>query len=1061
VLASAGLEGAHVPLLSDILEATSMKYGRIAVCLAGLALMLLCAPRVVLAQNAEISGVVRDASGAVLPGVQVEASSPALIEKTRTVFTDGQGQYRIIALQAGAYKVTFTLTGFGTVVRDGVALTSSFTATVNVTLSVGSLAETVTVSGQSPLVDVQTTSQRTALRTELLNELPTGRSFQNLAILVPGVQIPLSYGGDVGGSSGNLWQTMKIHGSRDDQMPLLLNGMPFNNMNNTGGGYNHTFSLNTGATQEMTITTSGSSSESRTSGVVANTVSKEGGNKFNAYFFAEFGGGGLQSNNLDDHLKAQGLTDINRIKSMYELNPTVGGPIIKDKLWFYGGYRGLLNTRYVANSYDTKDPGAPQYCSNPNGCLYLGKLVPDSRDLTKQDYVGDTFNHSGTLNLTWQIDNKNKANFYWHLTRRNLLNDSSVTQTPEASSYLYSNPDYIAQVSWTNPVTSKFLLEAGGAMANETWWWVQRGYGDNQPKTYGILDGSDILHTYNAPPEWITKYELTNSTLYAANFANYRAFSHQYNMRFAANYVTGTHAIKVGMQDMFGTRQFTYSQNNAQYWLFNAGAPLGITQYAWPLADTEHLRAALGVYAQDRWTISNLTLNYGLRFDYHNAYVPAQNAPAIPFVPAQSYPEVTDVPSWKDVNPRVGATYDIGGRHSTIARGNWGRYVASESTATATANNPINTRVISAFRLWSDTNGNFFPDCTLTNNAANGECGPSTAPLGQTNITTHWDPALTNGWGVRPSDQELLLGVQQKLNEKMVLDVQWTRHSFGNMFATEYQATPASAYDNYCVTAPTDSRLPGGGGNQICGFVDIKPQYLGVTPNNFVTAAKNLGDVVDVYTGYDINLNSRFGRGATASVGVSTGRERTDYCSIAGLAQIGSNTDTSAGKIYLGNYVGNNINNSGPSANAYPSTLFCSVTPPYQPDWKGLISYPLPWWGLRASGTWQNRSGPQILATQAAVQSSPSLGRPLSTPASTVNFIAPGTMYDDRINQIDVRLSKSIAFQRTRLQLTASAYNLLNSNADMVINTQYSATWLQPTIVMQGRLIKFGFQLDY
>jgi hypothetical protein len=151
-----------------------------------------------------------------------------------------------------------------------------------------------------------------------------------------------------------------------------------------------------------------------------------------------------------------------------------------------------------------------------------------------------------------------------------------VTQTPESSSYLYSNPDYIAQASWTNPVTSKFLLEGGFTFANETWWWVQRGYGDNQPKTYGILDGYDILNVTNAPPEWIQKYELSNSTLYGANFVNERAFSHQYNFRFAANYVTGTHSIKVGMQDMFGTRQFTYDQNNSQYWIFSNGAPLDL-----------------------------------------------------------------------------------------------------------------------------------------------------------------------------------------------------------------------------------------------------------------------------------------------------------------------------------------------------------------------------------------------------------------------------------------------------------------------------------------------------
>ncbi|HEY7171169.1 MAG TPA: TonB-dependent receptor [Vicinamibacterales bacterium] len=1035
-----------------------MRGRQIAVCLAGLALMLLSVPRVALAQNAEISGVVRDASGAVLPGVQVEASSPALIEKTRTVFTDGQGQYRIIALQAGAYKVTFTLTGFGTVVRENIALTSSFTATINAQMSVGALQETVTVSGQSPLVDTQTTSQRTAIRSELLNELPTGRSFQNLAILVPGVQIPLGYGSDVGGTNGNLWQTMTIHGSRDDQMPLLINGMPFNNMNNTGGGYNHTFSLNAGATQEMTITTSGSSAESRTSGVVVNNVAKEGGNRFSAYFYGEFTGSGLQSDNLSSDLKALGLTGVNTVKSLYEVNPTAGGPLIKDKLWFYGGYRGLLNTHYLANSYNTTNPGAPQYCSKPAGCLYQGRLVPDSRNLSQQDYSGDTFNHSGTLNLTWQADAKDKFNFYWHLTRRNLLYDSFVTQTPEASAYLYSNPDYIAQVSWTNPVTSKFLLEAGGTMANETWWSIQRGYGDNQPLTYGINAGQDILNVTNAPPEWITKYELANSTLYGANITNTKAFSHQYNFRLAANYVTGSHAIKVGMQDMFGTRQFTYDMNNSQYWIFNQGAPLLLYQYAYPIADKEHLNAALGIYAQDRWTLKNLTLNYGLRFDYHNASVPAQNAPAIPWVAAQSYPAVNNAPDWKDLDPRVGATYDIGGRHSTIVRGNWGRYVASESTATATANNPINTRVLNAFRTWTDANGNFFPDCNLTNSGGNGECGGLSAPLGQTNATTHWDPAVLSGWGVRPSDVEILFGVQQKLTERAVLDVQWSRHSFNNLFATQYVATPASAYDSYCITAPTDPRLPGGGGNQICGFTDLKPAYFGITPNNLVQSASKLGNVVDLYTGFDVNLNMRLKGGGSGSVGVSTGRERTDYCDMATLGTVGSNTNSSAGKVQLGGGAGSIGSTSG-----YPSTLYCSITPPYQPDWKGFISYPLPWFGLRASGTWQNRIGPQILATEAAANgASSTLGRPLTAPTAVLNLIAPGTEYGDRINQIDVRLSKSVPLGRTRLQLSAGAYNLLNAGAVLAINNSYtSGLWLQPTVVMQGRLFKFGFQLDY
>jgi len=213
-----------------------------------------------------IAGVVRDASGGVMPGVTVEASSPALIEKTRTVVTDGEGQYKIISLSPGTYTVTFTLTGFNTVKREGIEITNDFTAGVNAELKVGSIEETITVSGQSPLIDTQSVTQKKALTSELIDALPTGRTWQNLSTLVAGVSVPLS-STDVGGSNNERYQTMTVHGSRADQMPLVMNGMPYNNMNNTGGGYNTTLVINTGTVQEMTVTTSGLTAESRSSGV--------------------------------------------------------------------------------------------------------------------------------------------------------------------------------------------------------------------------------------------------------------------------------------------------------------------------------------------------------------------------------------------------------------------------------------------------------------------------------------------------------------------------------------------------------------------------------------------------------------------------------------------------------------------------------------------------------------------------------------------------------------------------------------------------------------------------
>src|SRR5205823_2548116 len=292
------------------------------------------------AQTSASAGVVRDTTGGVMPGVTVEASSPALIEKTRVAVTNGDGQYKIIDLRPGTYTVTFTLPGFNTVKRDGIELTNDFTAAVSVELRVGAVEETVTVTGESPLIDTQSVTQRKSLTHDVIDALPTGRSFQNLSVLVPGVTIALG-SQDVGGTGGDRYQTLAVHGSRSDQMPLVMNGMPYNNMNNTGGGYNTTLVINMGTVQEMTVTTSGLSAEGRTSGVLTNTVPKEGGNRVRGYFLGNFTNENFTFNNLTDALRdnGNGLLAVPKPYRYWDFNPTIGGPIIQDKLWFYGGFR--------------------------------------------------------------------------------------------------------------------------------------------------------------------------------------------------------------------------------------------------------------------------------------------------------------------------------------------------------------------------------------------------------------------------------------------------------------------------------------------------------------------------------------------------------------------------------------------------------------------------------------------------------------------------------------------------------------------------------------------------
>src|SRR5262245_14107813 len=176
-------------------------------------------PVVASAQTSTIAGTVRDTSGAVLPGVTVEVSSPALIEKVRTATTDGSGQYQIVQLRPGTYTVTFTLPGFTVVKRENVELTSDFTATINADLKVGAVEETITVSAESPVVDVQNITTRTVMTRDVLDAIPTGRNIQAIGIMIPGTNIAVGGGGaisrDVGGS-GNLQQSpLQYRGSAD------------------------------------------------------------------------------------------------------------------------------------------------------------------------------------------------------------------------------------------------------------------------------------------------------------------------------------------------------------------------------------------------------------------------------------------------------------------------------------------------------------------------------------------------------------------------------------------------------------------------------------------------------------------------------------------------------------------------------------------------------------------------------------------------------------------------------------------------------------------------------
>src|SRR5438034_227643 len=273
--------------------------------------------------QAALAGVVKDTSGAVLPGVTVEAASPALIEKVRSVITDATGQYRIVDLRPGTYSVTFTLPGFSTVKRDGIELSGSFVATVNGDLKVGALEETITVTGETPIVDVQSAKVQQTVSKDVLAAIPSSRNAAGIQSLVPGMSNTTDSGGINGtmtGAAGN------IHGGRGNDSRTLSDG---NNTGWAGGSAGGGNTPNVAGAQEVVLSTSGGLGEAETAGVILNVIPRDGGNTFSGQFSANGANGSMQGSNYTDSLKAQGLKTPSQLLKVYDVNPMGGGRIIR------------------------------------------------------------------------------------------------------------------------------------------------------------------------------------------------------------------------------------------------------------------------------------------------------------------------------------------------------------------------------------------------------------------------------------------------------------------------------------------------------------------------------------------------------------------------------------------------------------------------------------------------------------------------------------------------------------------------------------------------------------
>ncbi len=979
-----------------------------------------------------IAGQVKDTTGAVLAGVTVEASSPALIEKVRLVVTDAAGQYRIIDLRPGTYTVTFTLSGFGTVQKPGIELTTGFTAAVNADMSVGELQETVTVTGASPVVDVQNVTRQTVFSSATLDEIPSSQIYSSVAKLVPGMESSGNYAGiDVGGSVGRDGQRVMIHGGNTIDFRLLIDGMPQGGFF-AGAGDDPGVVPASSVAEESTIQISGLSAEAETGGVHYNMVPKTGGNRFQGAVTGNFANGGMQSNNLTAALEAQSTVH-GKIKYVADINPTIGGPVVTDRLWYFAGYREDRPVRY-----STAYPNA-----NPNGWTY----VPDT---SKKPALDDRPQRLADGRLTWQASQRNRfsVGLQWGKICQchNLVGFYSGSITaPEASPITYIENRPVVFASWVAPLTNKLLLDVGGMFFKGHYWGIP------QPEAVSPA----VTEISNN-----TRFR-SNPGLSSTGYTDIRWGSHY--LRASLSRTTGSHALKFGTQVWLGDAHFladSYGLGPYSLNLLNS-VPQSVVYRMDPLLRSGE-SVNVGVYAQDQWTVKRLTLNLGLRFDSIDIGYPDQFEQATAYFPARQF-AAGDLANWKDVSPRSGLSYDLFGNGRTAIKATASRYVASEGPNTLSGSNPANASSGSLTRTLTSVppliNGVYVPQGDPTNPEPNGNLGRSpNANWGQSRITTRTDPDVVNGWGKRGYQWEFGANIVQQLFSRTSVDVGYFRRVFGNFLVTDNLATGPSDFSQFCITAPRNPALPDGGGQEICGLYNVNPAKFG-QQDILETSSDNYGKQTRHYNGIAVSVNQRLSQGLVLQGGVSSGSSITDICDLIDTLPellISGSTVSPASRCHL--------------ASSWLKTM----------QVKFLASYKLPW-DFDVAATYQNSANygantsfifgslPGIAANYLATnaQIAPSLGRNLSAgPNSnvTVNLIEPGTMFEDRLQQIDLRVARTFRTGGTSVRLVADLYNLLNAGPVIAWNNTYGTTgasWLNPLNVFPARLLKIGAQLNF
>jgi hypothetical protein len=1000
--------------------------------------------------QATLAGVVKDSTGAVLPGVTVDTSSPALIEKLRTATTDSTGQYQIVDLRPGTYSLTFSLSGFQTVRREGVEVSGAGVITINADLDIGGLAQTVVVQGETPVVDVQTVRRQAVLQNRVVNRLPAARLYGAILAAIPSLQ----GAGANAALSVDTNPFFTAHGGPGNEGRVQVDGLTIGAAMNGGGATGN--AVDVANAREVQVSISGALGEAEVGGPVFNIVPATGGNLFHGSAFGSGAGEWAQGNNLDDQLRSFGISEQAALIKLWDASFALGGPLKTDKLWFFGNVRDFGNHTDVPGLYANRYAGDPahwDYAPDPN----VKARTSNSKTIA-------------SVRLTMQATPRNKFGFYydyqWVCDQGSLSAQEGCRRpgtdwvpgtafgafySPEAATNYTDGRDIVSQATWSSPITNRLLVEAGYSTFFSHWGWMRQPGAITDlvqmttlAPTFRVYRGSDVMQDNSQNPN---------------------------TWRVSATYVTGAHNMKFGYQGAYHIEETTDLGNDAGYILtdltFSAPGVYSATMRITPWQKSNRTEYH-ALYAQDQWTMGRMTLQGAVRFDRAWSWFPAEHngAPQASVWNAQpiTFPESKGVTGYNDITPRMGWAYDLFGNGKTSLKLNIGEYLqGANNQENYTIGNPaLSTRRTSNFqttasRTFLDLNGNHVPDCDMLQQAPNGECLNPLGNFASPTTLTLVNPDVLHGWGVRPRDWQLGMSVQHEVLSRTSLEIGYARRWFKNFFVTDNINLNASHFQLTTLTAPVNAKLPGGGGYPVSYFFP-KPGVNTATIQNRYTFASDYGDWTNYWHGVDLTVNARLQQRLTVQIGSSTGRAVVDNCDIiAAVPELLDNALTNPGTPVASRRV--QLADS------------CRKVESLQTQVRGFAAFEIPTIDVLVSGIF--RSQPNAVFGSGAIPGTVPEGNsaglsaiyPTATPQGqlNLNLLPPGREYGERINQLDVRLGKILNVGNYRANLAVDLLNLFNANTPITYQQNYGngTQYLQPLTILNPRFVRFNVTVDF